>query len=164
MVDAVRTGASIEIRGVRSTRNALQAFVPDVKRRMDNTIRAALRQTRDAARSRYPKGDWVVRVNSKNLLGVIAARAGTGGGPSWAASGGGVKAAVFEFMGSRSDGSTPQARATIESLNRRYGAPGRFLWDAWDATGENVLDTIREAVLAAEAELQATLDAAGEDY
>lgn len=157
-------GTAIEIRGVRATRNALQDFSPDIKRRMDATIRAALRETRDAAISRYPTGDWVVRVNRRNLLGVIAARAGTGRASTFSASGGGVRAAVFEFAGKYQDGRTPQARGLIDSLNRRYGQPGRFLWDAWDATGEHVLTTIREAVLQAEAELQARLDAAGETY
>lgn len=164
MTGSAMVGTSIEIKGVRSTRNALQNFSPDIKRRMDATIKAALRETRDAAISRYPSGDWVVRVNRRNLLGVIAARAGTGRGPSLAESGGGVRAAVFEFAGSVGSGATPQASSMIDSLNRRYGQPLRFLWNAWDATGEHVLTTIREAVLQAEAELQARLDAAGETY
>ena len=61
-------------------------------------------------------------------------------------------------------GATPQARGLIESLNRRYGQPGRFLWAAWDKTGKDVLDRIRTAMLEAERDLQATLDSAGEDY
>jgi len=159
------TGRAIQVTGVRSTVKALTAFEPEVRKRLNRTIRAALNQTRDGARSRYPKGDWVVRVNNRNMLGAIAARAGGGGDPrkSWAALPGGARAAIFEFIADAPSG-RPQVQGLIDSLNRRYGSPGRFLWDAWDATGEGVLDTIRDAILQAEAELQANLEAAGEAF
>ena len=69
---------TIEVTGVRETIRALAAFEPEVKQALNKTIRAALNQTRDAARSRYPKGDWVVRITQKNMLGAIAARGGGG--------------------------------------------------------------------------------------
>lgn len=155
----------IEVTGVRETIRALAAFEPEIKKTLNKTIRSALNQTRDAARARYPKGDWVVRITQKNLLGAIAARGGQGADPtkSWAALPGGARAAIFEFINQAPSG-RPQVEGLIDSLNRRYGSPGRFLWEAWDATGENVVDTIRDAVLQAEARLQAGLDAAGEAF
>lgn len=155
----------IEVRGTRETIRALAAFEPDIKRELNKTIRSALNQTRDAARARYPKGDWVVRITQRNLLGAIAARGGGGGdsSKSWAALPPGQRAAIFEFIDQAPSG-RPQVKGLIDSLNRRYGSPGRFLWDAWDATGENAVDTIRDAVLQAEARLQANLDAAGEAF
>jgi hypothetical protein len=158
------SGNTIEVKGVRETINALKAFEPDVKKSMDKVIRSALNEVKAGAQSRYPKGDWVVRINTKNLLGTIAARAGGTRGRSWGDSSPGIRAAIFEFAGSASQGATPQARAMIDSLNRRYGSPGRFLWDSWDANGERAVDTIRDAVLMAEARLQASLDAAGEAF
>lgn len=158
------TQTAIGITGVGATVRAIREFEPEIKTRMDRTIRTALNKTRDGARARYPHGDWVVRVNRKNLLGAIAARGGGGRAERWGESAPGTRAAIFEFAGSRTSGSTPQVRGLIDSLNRRYGSPGRFLWDAWEATGERALETIRGAVLQAEAELQAKLDAAGEAY
>lgn len=156
--------AVIEVSGVRETINALKAFEPDLKAQMDKVIRSALNEVKAGAQSRYPKGDWVVRITSRNLLGTIAARGGGTRGKSWGESSGGIRAAIFEFAGTRSEGKTPQARATIDSLNRRYGSPGRFLWDSWDANGERALDTIRDAVLMAEERLQAALNEAGESF
>ena len=156
---------TIEVTGVRETIRALAAFEPEVKQALNKTIRAALNQTRDAARSRYPKGDWVVRITQKNMLGAIAARGGGGGDSrkSWAALPPGQRAAIFEFINDAPSG-RPQVLGLIDSLNRRYGSPGRFLWDAWDATGEDVIGTIRDAVLQAEARLQEGLNAAGEAF
>ena len=155
----------IEVKGTRETIRALAAFEPEIKKELNKTIRAALNQTRDAARSRYPKGDWVVRITQRNLLGAVAARGGQGADPkkSWAALPGGARAAIFEFMDNAPSG-RPQVEGLIDSLNRRYGSPGRFLWDAWDATGEDVVGTIRDAVLQAERRLQDGLDAAGEAF
>jgi hypothetical protein len=162
----MRQGNAIEVRGVRETISALVAFEPEIKKGLDKTIRAALRQTRDRARLLYPQGDWVVRVNKKNLLGTIAARGGQGGDSkrSWSELPSGARAGLFEFIGSSYAGSRPQVLGLISSLNARYGQPGRFLWSAWESTGEDVLTTIRDAALNAQARLQANLDAAGEAY
>jgi len=156
---------TIEVSGVKATVDALKAFEPELRKHLNSTIRKALKQTRAAATSRYPKGDWVVRVTEKNMLGTIAARAGQGAdsrGP-WSELPGGARAAIFEFMNNAPSG-RPQVLGLIASLNRRYGSPGRFLWDAWDATGEDVLDQIRTAVLQAERELKDRLNAAGETF
>lgn len=155
--------ATIDIKGVKQTVTALKAFTPEIHKALNKTIRQALATTRVAASSRYPGGAWGVRINTKRILGSVGT---TGGalGSNWAESSPGVKAAIFEFAGSTQPGMTPQARAMIESLNSRYGKPGRFLWDAWDETGHVALERIRIAVKEAERELQAHLNATGEAF
>lgn len=158
-------GRSITIDGSAATIKALAAFEPDLHKRLRKEIRTALNRTREAAMAAYPTGLWTIRFNGrKALFGSIVA---TGGGlkaDKWGESGGGVRAAIFEFAGSVQEGKTPQARGLIQHLNEKYGGTGRFLWDAWDKTGKAVLDDIAVSFRAAEAEFQARLDAAGEDY
>lgn len=163
---AQRVGTNIEIQGVKQTVRALKAFTPAVHRALNKEIKRSLEIVKQRALARYPKGEYNVRVNTKNLLGtVVAASGGAGGGwKRWDDAPGGVRAAIFEFAGSQGDGATPQAQGLIESLSRRYGQPGRFLWAAWDESGKQVLAEIKAAVLRAERDLQATLDLAGEDY
>lgn len=162
---ADRVGANIQIQGVRQTVNALIAFEPALKDRLNDEIKVALRNVSDRARSKYPKGSWGVSVTRKKILGSVYARSGRRGdrwGDSSTAPG--VRAAIFEFAGSRGEGTTPQARGMIRSLNERYGSPGRFLWSSWDELGRGVLLDIQMSVREAERDLQATLDRAGESY
>jgi hypothetical protein len=155
---------NIRIDGVKQTVAFLKDFAPEIQKAMNKTIRLALNDTKRGAEARYPKGAWSVNINSKKILGSISARSGGTRASSWADSSPGIKAAVFEFAGSRQPGRTPQARAMIASLRARYGEPGRFLWDAWDEGGKDALDKIETAVKQAERELQAKLDSMGESY
>lgn len=155
---------NIRITNVKATIAALDTFAPEVKKAMNKTIRQALDVVRTGAEQRYPKGAWSININQKKILGAISARGGGERAARWGDSAPGIRAAIFEFAGSTQPGKTPQARAMIESLNRRYGAPGRFLWDAWDSQGQNALDQIQDAVYGAERELQAKLDGMGESY
>lgn len=160
-----RAGTSIEVKGVGETIRALKAFEPEIHKALNKTIRSALNEVKAGAQARYPKGAWTVRINQKNMLGTIRTAPGSSAdAKSFGEAAPGVRAAVFEFAGKYQDGKTPQAKAMIASLNARYGSPGRFLWDSWDANASYVVDNIREAVLNAESRLQANLDAAGESY
>lgn len=159
-----RAGTNIRITGVKQTVRALKEFQPALYKQMNREIRSALQVVKDRARGKYPTGDWAVRVNTKNLLGTVTATARGGAAPSWANASGGQRAAIFEFAGSRTMGATPQAKGLIESLTRRYGTPGRFLWAAWDESATQVLSEIEGAVKRAERDLQANLDAAGEGF
>lgn len=161
----MRTGQAIEVTGIRGTVRALKAFTPEMHKALNKTIRTALNDVKAGAEGRYPKGAWVVRINTRNMLGSIRTAPGTvGDAKSWGETSPGVRAAIFEFAGKYQPGATPQAKAMIASLNARYGSPGRFLWDAWDDRGKAALDTIKQAVLTAERNLQAELDAAGESF
>lgn len=158
-----RASTNIQIEGVRATAKALDAFAPELKKRMNKEIRQAMTRVKAQAEANYPEGAWSLNINSKRILGSIVARGGTRA-TKWSESDPGVKAAIFEFAGSLQPGKTPQAAGLIKSLNNRYGQPGRFLWAAWDTQGRQALTRIKAAVLAAERDLQDKLDAAGESY
>lgn len=158
-----KVGTSIEIEGVGKTIRALKEFTPDIHKDMNKAIRTALNWTKQAAIAKYPKGAYTVRINKKKILGSVAT-AGGASAPSWNDAAPGVRAAIFEFAGSQQQGKSPQAQALIASLNSRYGTPGRFLWSAWDETGDQVTDSIRAVVKRAEARLQERLNAAGEGF
>jgi hypothetical protein len=152
----------VRIGGIKQTITALRNLAPDVKREMDREIRQVMGTIKAGAESRYPEGSWEIKLNRRRLFGSVEATAGGERADTWRESGPGVKAAVFEFAGKYQPGRTPQAKAMIDSLNARYGSPGRFLWDSWDANKTRALAQIRDAVLRAERELQTRLDSAGD--
>lgn len=155
---------NIRIDNVKATVAALKEFAPEIQQRMNKEIRTALVKTQTGAKARYPKGSWSISVNTKKILGSISARSGGTRASSWEKSSPGVRAAVFEFAGSRGTGKTPQAAAMISSLRARYGEPGRFLWDSWDENGAQALADIESSVREAERDLQAKLNSMGESF
>lgn len=161
---SVQPGTAIEVTGVRKTVRALKEFTPEIHKAMNKSIRESLKFTKETAQSKYPNGAWSLRVNQTRILGQIAASGGVRDSKHWGNSSPGVKAAIFEFAGSSQAGRSPGARGLINSLNFRYGSPGRFLWAAWDETGKAVLQDIRLTVQSAERKLQAHLDMTGESY
>lgn len=154
---------SIEVQGVKQTVAALKAFTPDIHKALTKSIREALKFTQEVAKSKYPSGAWSIRINQKKVLGSITTASGAKA-VRWGESSGGVRAAIFEFAGAVQSGKTPQAQALIASLNSRYGSTGRFLWAAWDETGNGVLESIRYEVLKAERQLQAHLEETGQAF
>lgn len=161
-------GTSIEVDGVGQTIRALKAFTPEIHKTLTKSIKTALNFTKEVTEGKYPQGSWVVRVTQRKMLGVIAARGGGGGwGPPWKPLNElapGSRAAVLEFIGSAGPAKTPQVAGLLNTINARYGTPGRFLWSAWDETSTAVLQDIRLSVLSAEKKLQAHLDASGESF
>lgn len=158
------SGNAIEVYGVKQTIAAMEQFAPEIRKRMNKEIRQQLAFTQARARSLYPHGAWQIVINKKRLLGSIQTAPGTLNRKKWGESDPGARAAIFEFVGSQTEGDTPQVQGLIKSLNARYGEPGRFLWEAWDETGRSVLSNIRTSVLAAERDLQAKLDSIGESH
>lgn len=157
-----RQTANIRIDNVKETVAYLREFDAEVLKAINATIKDSLYKVRDLSSSKYPKGSWVVRVNKKNLLGYIAARSGGARGKSWGESAGGVRAGIFEFIGSRYSGNRPQVTGLIDSLNRRYGQPGRFLWAAWDEGGQTALEEIKNTLDQTQAYVQRRLDSIGQ--
>lgn len=158
-----RLGSNILIENAKETINALATFEPTLHKALNVTIRRALEVVKQGAERRYPDGAWVVKINKKNILGSITTKPGSTGGRNWGSADPGVKAAIFEFAENNPSG-RPQVAGLLQTLNRRYGSTGRFLWAAWDAEGEVALNKIKSAAKKAEAELQARLDAQGEGY
>jgi hypothetical protein len=161
-----RQNTNVQIIGVKETMIALKEFEPALRKKLNKEIRSSLDKVKTRAQTKYPKGDWKVKVTQKNLLGQVVATAGGGNASDqrWGDAPPGIRAAIFEFAGSTTTGATPQAKGLIESLTRRYGQPGRFLWSAWDEVGKSVLTEIEQAVKSAERDLQTKLDQAGERF
>lgn len=157
--------SNIRVENVKETITALAAFEPEIHKRLNVQIRKAMGRIKTRAQGKYPAGAWQVQLNKKRILGSIRTTPGSSlDATRWGEAAPGVRAAIFEFAGSRSAGATPQARGLIKSLNARYGQPGRFLWAAWDEQGNAVLEEIRASVKSAERELQSRLDSRGESY
>ena len=66
---------------------------------------------------------------------------------------------IIEFAGKRNpSGKTPQGRALIATLGKRYGPPGRLLWQAWDRRSAQVNAAVTATIEGAEHVLQARID------
>ena len=159
-----QSGSTIYLTGSEQTAKALGAFFPDLRKMLNKTIRAALTTVKNDALGRYAKGVYTVSISNKAALGSVGVPGGGTRAATWEDSSPNIPAAIFEFMGKNNAGNTAQARATIDSLNRRYGRPGRFLWAAWDDHSKEVLGTIREDVAKQEKIMQERLSAAGEGF
>jgi hypothetical protein len=157
-------GLSPEIRveGLEETLAALRALEPDLLKRMNKRIRAALTKVGARADARLPRGKkagrrYTIRTSSRGKrtgMRLVATD---------------KYAAMFEFAGtkglSRTGGPiTAQGAAMVKWLDRDFGKPGRFLWDAWDKDKAGFEREMRTAIDEAEHELQRHLDAAGEAY
>jgi len=64
-------------------------------------------------------------------------------------------AAIIEFA---AQGKTPQGRALVDTLEMRYGKPGRVLWEAWDRHADRVTARIQGVVLNAQKALQSVIE------
>lgn len=157
----VGTGRSVNIEGSYETLRLLGQWSPDLRKVFEKQAREALKVTKRSALGEYPTGKWSIRFNSKSLFGQIVAASRGDRGRTWGESGGGVRAAIWEFIGSRYAGDSPQVLGMIAHLNEKYGGTGRLLWDAWDRTGEQVLGQITGAFRIAESEFQSRLNAVG---
>lgn len=158
------TGSNIQILHVKETITALKDFEPDLYKKLNTQIRRELNVIKNITKGKYPKGEWQVQINTKRILGSIRTRPGSSNPKQrWGEADPGVRASIFEFAGSRTMGETPQAAGLIDSLTRRYGQPGRFLWSAWDEKGKTAIANIERSVKAAERELQLRLDERGEE-
>ncbi len=147
----------LQIDGVTNTVRALRNLAPDLSKCLRSQLRVAgnrIAMFADASLSSLPgvhgddvSGAYKVRERTKRgkfQVSVYAAKR---------------DAAIFEFAGKvNAGGKTPQGAAMIRWLDGT-AKPGRFLWHAWDEIGGEVQAAMLADVRAAEAELQARLDA-----
>jgi hypothetical protein len=176
--DVERIGTSLELKGLRATRDALKAYLPDLEKQLGKDIKAAMKPVAQKAASLYPDGSYLVGRSRKKLAGYASVR---GGGGGWGQRGGiwkslgelspGSRAAIFEFIGSKFAGDTENRNAQVEGLIRyvdskfgRTGHQGKVLWQAWDAEGDTVLQNIKASIVKSEQQLQAHLNAIGEKF
>ena len=151
--------SEITIEGYEDTVAALRSLEPDVLKRMNKEIRAAINKVKAAAVASGPSGHplkYTVRMTARGK------KAGT---RLMAAD---KETSIFEFAGtkgkSRTGGPiTPQGSAMVRWLDG-FGKPGRFMWKAWDDGAAAFETDLKSAVADAEQELQGHLNAAGEVY
>ncbi len=157
---ATNHGTGITITGMSETVLHLKGFHRDIYDVLNKQAREIMDRTRATAKGRYPGGSWSISFGSNRWpSGQISTTGGSSRGyKRWADAPGGVKASIFDTMGRRSGGKTPQARATIASLNDRYGAPQRFLWPAWMANRRASMQDLERAFRDAERELESKLN------
>lgn len=65
-----------------------------------------------------------------------------------------AEGSILELAGRGSRGKTPQGQSLIKTLDARYGAPGRFMWDAYDFLQPEIHAEFAAAASEVEAELQ----------
>ena len=150
----------IVITGMAETTLHLKNFHQDIYDVLRVEVRDILGRTQSGAKSRYPAGSWSISFGGTRWpAGTISTTGGSSKGIArWANAAPGVKASIFDTMGRRSGGKTPQARATIASLNARYGAPQRCLWPAWMQNRRSSMDEIERAFRKAEDDLESRLN------
>lgn len=175
-VDVDRTGYGVEttVLGLRELEKGLRSFDPELAKKMDKAIRAAIDPVVKAARGFVPDealsgwddegtGEWSTRLgwNAAQVRRGIRMRKGSkrrarnGTSVAWRIQQFDAAGAVFELAGRRSSGNFQS------NLTREHGRASRLIWRAWDQQGDEVVPKIRRAVEDAENELQRRLDAAG---
>lgn len=150
----------IVVTGMAETTLHLKNFHQDIYDVLRGEVRDILEVTRSSVKGRYPAGSWSISFGTNRWpAGSISTTGGSSKGVgSWSYAPAGVKASIFDTMGRRSGGKTPQAQATIASLNARYGAPQRFLWPAWMQNRRSSMQQIERSFRKAESDLQSRLN------
>lgn len=165
---AVATTA-IDVTGIPQARSLLRRFDPDLLKRLDSRLNAVARDLRAGAQTKFSSTGVTAdayRIRTRSRVDGFSKSVTTKGGSvaagrKWSSEPG-VLAAIFELMAGPRDAqpqNVPRVRSLIATLNARYGAPGRFLWEEWDESGDRYLAEVRSAVAATEAEYSAKLRA-----
>lgn len=160
---------AIDISGVTETRALLRRFEPDLLKRLESQLNAVARDLRNEAQVNFSAtgvGAAAYRIRTRSRAGGFSKSVTTVGGSvargqKWSSEPG-VLANIFEFMAAPRDAqpqNVPRVRSLIATLNARYGAPGRFLWEAWDDGSDGYLAEIDAAIRSVEAEYSARLRA-----
>lgn len=160
---------AVEVVGLAETRGLLARFEPDLLRRLNREVTAEAKALQQSAQANISgtgmAGDAYRIKRSTRPMGfsvsVIARKGTVGRGERWSSSPG-VLAAVLEFAEGVRDARPENLTRTtnmLATLRARYGAPGRFLWDAWDGMKEASQAQLRATVAEIEAEYSARLAA-----
>ena len=160
-------GVSVE--GVAATRNLLREFEPDLLKRLDQRLNAVARRIRRLAQAGFEQtgaGGVAYRIRTRTRRGafvksIAAVRGSVARGQKWSSEPG-TLAAIFEFANAVRDAkpqNVARTRNMIATLNARYGAPGRFLWQAWEQEGDRAEGEVQDAVREAEREYTRRMEA-----
>lgn len=181
-VDSGQYGVSMAVYGLAELERALKALAPDVRKQMDRSIRASLRDVTGAARRRLPSrpplsgwsttgaargrtrggAGWPAWDASKGRAGIQVrrgspwARRRTTLAVAWRVESAEASATIFDKA---AQGHSPRGENLVAVLNERFGKSQRVLWPAWLATRAKAMSTIEAAIGDAERELQRRVDA-----
>jgi hypothetical protein len=159
--------SAVEVLGLYQTKSLLAKFEPDLLKRLDRTVNLVARDLRRGAQANFQRtgaaGDaYAIRRRNRPggfSVAVTTARGSVSPGERWSSEPG-VLARIFELANKTYDSQPQNVRRTqslIETLTRRYGKPGRFLWDAWDERKATSLARVSDEVRAVESEYAARM-------
>lgn len=137
----------------------LKNFHQDIYTVLGKQVRSILRRTSSAASSKFPHGAYTVKFGSgSNPTGLISTAPGSASGVRWTDADAGAKAAIYDALGRRYSGTSPQVLGAIGTLNARLGKPQRILWPSWMRERDSSMREIDQAFAAAERSLQSKMD------
>lgn len=137
-------GFEVVVDGLEAVRNGLESVDPKIRRKLDSELKKAVGMVAGAAARQVDSRTGATASGYK-----VTARQGrykvkntTRGG------------AILEFAAIPH---CPQGASLVGTLNEKYGAPGRLLWDSWDTMKPYVLDRVARLVDEARDELDAVM-------
>lgn len=144
-------GNVVNVIGLESTQRVLKAIDPQLVKAMDREIRGAVNKIRTTSRSLAPARTGALR------RGIVTRKGNARGRSSvaWQVRSNTKQGGILEFA---AQGHTKRGRALVATLNERYGAPGRFVWEAWDRDKSAVYTSMKATILTAEDVIQRRLD------
>ena len=159
-------GVIVDTEHLTETRALLKRFDPDLLKRLDAVTQTAARRLKGGAESRFSAtgAGGGYRIRTKRTVNVTSTvvttqRGSVSAGEKWSTAPG-VLASIFELANGVRDAKPQNVRRTeslIATLNARYGATGRFLWDAWDAQKTATMAEIGAGIKSVEDEYTARM-------
>lgn len=159
------TGGLVQVEGdgFRKTMHALDLFAPDLRKRLLKDLRTIAAGVRKDAAAAFPVRSGAGKTGFKSSV------RNRGDDVSASVFNKTPQSQILEFAGSKSSGSgtrrtkngnvpSTHGQTLIRNLATEYGAPGRFMWAAYD--GRDVEGDVDAAIAAAEAALQGDLEKA----
>ncbi len=148
------TGRSPEVSvvNINSTIAALRTLDRTAVRDFNRVIRAGLNRALTDARGRSPRRSGAMRAGMKIKKGRAKATS-TG----WSLISDTPQGQILELA---DHARTGQGAALVDGLTAKYGAPGRFIWDAWDTHRAQFNADVAAAVAQAAAQVQAAVNTA----
>lgn len=152
-----------EITGLDQTLRIMRAVDKEIAQELNRNFKQAGQIIADAARPKYPRRSGRSRQGVRVYIGGGKRRIGGGVGNRNRRS---VRMAGFRVVQTAKGGSilefalqnrtgTKQAESLVENITRKYGRPGRFLWQAYDENKDAVDSAFEKSVRDAEAKLNA---------
>lgn len=164
---------TIVVDGLETTRSLLKDLDATALKQVDKEVTAVARDLKGAAAASFSRmysgADAAYTIRTRNRRDSYSKSVTTTGGTvargeRWSSQPG-VLAAVMEFAANvRTANPATQARTRkmLDTVTARYGSPGRFLWDAWDAMRPDLETRVTRYVEQMEASLQRALDRTGD--